>query len=337
MPVLQGLLKGTGSYSNEEQELQIKSFREHVLPTFGPRPPSEDSQYLFMSHNGSPIELSINLSDAKPPLVRFSFEPIGRPDTVAQAVGADMRWFEQLAAEYFPTDKIAAAAKLQLPPNIPRVPSCLAALDLQGDHSAMKAYFGPMIKAVATGVPGNAGAIESIKNLRPCGEGMAPALELIEQFHEERGDDVPLITMIGIDCIDPTAARVKMYTRIGSNAFNNVRDVVTLGGRRVDDVTMEGLKVLRQVWPILLNEPEEGYDEDSLKREQHPASMHSGIMVTWELQSGKAVPEAKVYIPLFQFFNSNREITAALEKVFEKRGWAWGYNGGYRAAIEGAL
>lgn len=337
VPVLSALLKSSGSYTTVEQETQLAFFKSQVLPTFGPKPEQKDAQYLFMTHNGSPIEFSINLSDVKPPQVRFSFTPVGEIDTVAGAVGADLTWFRQLATQYFPSTDVAAKAKAVLPPNIPRIPDCLAALDLDGGKRAMKAYFGPMIKAVGTGVIDNEGAMRSIKNLQPGGEGMAGSLGMIQSFAQSNPEIPFVIAMIGIDCIAPAAARVKMYTRIGSNGFDVVRKLVTLGGQRSDPITLKGLEILREIWPLLLNEPDDAYDEEVSKPEFDPKAMHAGIMITWELQASKNVPKAKVYVPLFQFCNNNQLITANMERVFSKLGWVWGGEGGYTEAIQSAL
>lgn len=335
--IITSLLKSSGLYNDEEQKSHLQFFKETIIPNLGPRPTQPNHAYELVTHNGSPLEFSLNFSTAsEAPAVRFSYEPRGSSEHLSEPLGAYMGWFEQLRAEFGPSSEEKKMLSAALP-HFPQVPDQLLAVDFKtGGKRAMKAYIGPGIKEMTTGIEPNRASIDAIKNLKPDGERFAPALDVFEEYRASRPTPAK-ITMLGIDCIEPQAgARIKMYTRTESNAFESIRDQVTLGGRRGDDTTTEGLQILSQIWHLLLNE-KEAVAEDFSKPERNPPTMHSGLMISWEFQLDKDLPEPKVYVPLWQFSGSNREISANIENVFKKWGWSWGTEGKYSAAINDAL
>lgn len=336
--VFSSLLKNSGAYTQEEQVSHLHFFKDLIIPNLGPRPTQPNHAYELVTHNGSPLEFSLNFSNASAsPAVRFSYEPKGSADHISKPLGAYMHWFEQLRAEFGPSaeeKKILSAAL----PHFTQIPDQLLAVDFKGNGKReMKAYIGPGIKEMTAGIEPNRASIDAIKRLEPGGEGFAPALDIFEEYRATR-ERPAKITMLGVDCIAPEAgARIKMYTRTETNSFESIQDQVTLGGRRNDETTLEGLRILREVWGLLLNEPDTTIDDSFAKAERNPPSMHSGLMISWELQLGKDIPEPKVYVPLWQFSDSNRTISANIESIFKKWGWTWGTESKFSAAIEDAL
>ncbi|KFH41346.1 7-dimethylallyltryptophan synthase-like protein [Hapsidospora chrysogenum ATCC 11550] len=337
--VLSALLRNSGAYTQDQQASHLDFFRDVIIPNLGPRPTQPNHKYELVTHNGSPVEFSLNFSGASEhPAVRFSYEPKGSADHVSKPLGAYMGWSEQLRAEFGPSaeDRRILATAL---PHLPQIPEQLLAVDFKTDgRRAMKSYIGPGIKQMTTGIDPNRASIDAIKRLEPGGEGFGPALDLFEEYRATCANP-PTITMLGVDCIEPLAgARIKIYTRTESSASDSIRDQVTLGGRRSDETTTHGVRILRDIWSLLLNEKDDGNMDDSwAKPERNSPSMHSGLMISWELQLGKQVPEPKVYVPLWQFCDSNRQITANLEEVFKKWGWSWGTDHKYSAAVQDAL
>lgn len=248
-----------------------------------------------------------------------------------------MRWFKQFASEFFPSEEEREAIKGKMPPDTTRIPRCFIAFDLDGGDRVMKAYFSPMMKHMATGMNSDEASVNLIKRLDPYGKSLVPALNFIEEY-QAICQEPPLIQVIAIDCVDPGAgARVKIYVNPRSNAFDAVRDHVTFGGRRTDKTTLEGLAVLREIWHLLLDEPEDNADDSFSKPVIDPKRGHQGMCCSWELRPGQDMPDVKVYVPLFQYFSSDRAITENLERVFKKRGWSWGVDGTYKMMVEQTL
>ncbi|EMR67034.1 putative aromatic prenyltransferase protein [Eutypa lata UCREL1] len=308
--------------------------------------PDKTRSASLLAANGSPFETSINFSGAGKPCLRFIFEPLmpGRGTLsespiprIAEAVGADTRWLEQFAPEYFLANEEVEGVKDKFASNTARIPRCYLAFDLIGDKRSMKAYFSPVLKNMASGRNTDEITLNLIKRLDPS---FGPALDFIQEFKAiSQGDEPPLILVAAIDCVAPDAgARVKLYTATPSNSFNTVREYVTFGGRLTDKTTFEGLKVLREIWHLLLNEQDESRVDDSFSKPvADPNSGHKGLCFSWEIRPGQDVPETKVYVPLFQYSTSTHVITRNLEQVFKKHGWSLGFDGKFEKLVEEAL
>ncbi|KAK7754512.1 hypothetical protein SLS62_003532 [Diatrype stigma] len=355
LPVLSSLLRNAGSYTPEEQASHLRFIKDYVIPNVGPQPTSPDVIYVVSHFGSSTFEASINLNDKGKPCVRFTFEPhgplandntTGSPTVsgypykqvrdVAGAIQADMGWFNELASELFIlNEQDIATVNAMMPPSLARVPQYYIALDLNGGQRQMKVYFCPLIKQMVTGLDSDEASFRVLNRLDP---GFAAPLQAISDFRAACEEPLA-IQMIGIDCVAPEAgARVKLYTRTESNTMDNVRNHVTLGGRRNDETTLKGLEVLSEVWHLLLDEPQGLADPSVSKPVNDPTNIwHTSIIYSWEVQPRKALPDVKVYVPLWQYSRSNRAIAQNLEKVFEKQGWSWGIDGTYRRLLVDAF
>ncbi|EGE81025.1 TdiB protein [Blastomyces dermatitidis ATCC 18188] len=110
VPVLSSLLRNVGSYTEEQQKSHLAFLENYIIPHMGP-PPDKTYPRSLLTPNGAPFEASINFNSSGKACVRFTFEPVmpergSLADTpiprIAEAVKADMRWFKQFSAEYFP-------------------------------------------------------------------------------------------------------------------------------------------------------------------------------------------------------------------------------------------
>ncbi|OAX84580.1 hypothetical protein ACJ72_01058 [Emergomyces africanus] len=343
-PVLSSLLRNVGSYTADEQKYHLTFLERYIIPNMGP-PPDITRPRSLLTPNGAPFETSINFNNAGKACVRFTFEPVmpergSLSDTpiprIAEAVKADLRWFKQFAAEYFPSEEESETIKDKMPPDTARIPQCFLAFDLDGGDIWMKAYFSPMMKHMATGVNSDEATVNLLKRLDPLGESFLPILSFIEKY-QPMCQRPPLIQVVGIDCTDPSIrARVKVYTNPRDNSFDAIYEHVTFGGRRTDEATLEGLSILREMWHLLINEPEEQINALFSKPVLDQKHEHRGVCCSWELQPGQGIPEVKVYVALFQYFPGDESSQETLEKIFEKRGWSWGVQGTYKSMVEQA-
>ncbi|RYP62621.1 hypothetical protein DL769_007227 [Monosporascus sp. CRB-8-3] len=234
------LLENAGIHTPEERASHLRFIEDYVIPDVGPRPASPDVLNVVSHFGSSTSEASVNLNDKAKPCVRFTFElhgPLGNsaaataPPTqghrykqvlgIADAVQGDLPWFKELAAEFFSSrGQEVAAVRAMMPPSLARVPLYYIALDLNGGQR-------PLSMSSTASIPGFAAPLKAIGDFLALCQGPFA------------------IQIVGIDRAGPQAgARVKLYTRTGSNAWGNIRHRVTLGGRRSDDTTLKGLHIL---------------------------------------------------------------------------------------------
>lgn len=308
------------------------------------RAPEKSRARSLLTPNGSPFETSLNHSDNGKSYVRFCYEPVflgsdgiteNPIPAIAKKVGADLRWFNQFAAEFFPSEADDAIMMEQVPKDTIRIPKVFLAFDLQEEKRTMKAYFYPVMKYMTSKLNSDRAGFDLIRRLDPLGTSFGSALDLIEDYQKLLYQDPPLTVVIGIDCVSPEAgARIKIYIDPQSNTWEAVQQHVTLGGKLTDHTTLDGLAILRDMWNLMINEPEDKEIDDHFAKEvfeTKPSS--SGACFSWELKPGQATPDVKIYVPLSQYFKNDKAIVEAMEKVFRKRGWAWGVEGAYKKTI----
>lgn len=342
-PVLTSLLKAVGSYTPEQQASHLEFLEEYVIPSMGPAPEKSRARSL-LTPNGSPFETSLNHSDNGKSYLRFCYEPVlpgsdgvteNPIPAIAEKVGADLRWFNQFAAEFFPSEADDIIMTEKVPKDTIRIPKVFIAFDLEEDKRTMKAYFYPIIKYMTAEINSDRAGFDLIRRLDPLGTSFGAALDLIKDYQKLLYQNPPLTVVIGIDCVSPEAgARIKIYIDPQSNTWETVQQHVTLGGKLTDKTTLDGLAILRDMWNLMINEPEDKEIDDHFAKEileTKPSS--SGACFSWELKPGQATPDVKIYVPLSQYFKSDKAIAVAIEKVFRKRGWAWGVEGAYKKII----
>lgn len=131
-------------------------------------------------------------------------------------------------------------------------------------------------------------------------------------------------------------ARVKLYVYTLNNSFNTVRDYVTLGGRLQDEITLKGLTILRDIWHLLLQEPE-GVDDDYNKPINDGTILCQRTYFSFELRPGRELPEVKTYLPTWNYVRSDVETVQNYEEVFRRCGYEYGKEGKYKELFENAL
>ncbi|KAF4456168.1 Tryptophan dimethylallyltransferase 2 [Fusarium austroafricanum] len=342
-PVLASLLKSVGEYTPEQQASHLKFLDNYIIPSMGHAPEPSRARSL-LTPNGSPFETSLNTSDSGKSYVRFCYEPVfpGSDDVtedpiprIAEKTGADLRWFNQFTAEFYPSEDDARILAEKMPKDTIRIPKVFLAFDLKEDKQTMKAYFYPVIKWMTSKQNSDRAGFDLIRRLDPLGPAFGPALDMIERYQKKLYQEPPLTVVIGIDCMSPAeGARVKIYIEPQSNTWEAVQQHVTLGGQLADKTTLEGLATLHDMWNILINEPEDKEIDEKFSKEilqKKPDT--SGACFSWELKPGQDIPEVKIYVPLNQYFKNDKEAIDALEKVFRKRGWAWGVDGTYKKIV----
>lgn len=195
-PVLKSLMRSTGSYSDENIEAQVRLLSDYVIPNLGPRP-SKAHTTSYLTQSGSPFQPNVNFSSDKP-LFRYCWEVLGRSGgsetdpfavdatheilhSLSTSLGFSTKWTDTLQAQLAPSREEAKVVQAELPrwlqsftgtdveiPGFTRVPFCFVAFDTKESDVAVKAYFNPKSKEIATGTSSNQLALQALRKLEPA-------------------------------------------------------------------------------------------------------------------------------------------------------------------------
>lgn len=344
-PELSGLLGQAGSYSVEEKQNHLLFFRDHCAPWIGPRPTGQ-----LAKDSAAPVEMSINLSGRRSRgIVRFQMDPLaattgkhvatddpsGRKAVDALldyfeslATGANFTWARQLADMFMPTNqeevmRLRQAEKTSLPFPLSlygRAPLFNFAFDLEGPKRKMKTYCIPGGKSLSTGRSAQDLCLEAIRSLQPGGSDLKPAVDCLEKYLATCPGPLSC-DFIGIDAIDPSKARVKLYLASATmNNFDFIRHVWTLGGLACDETRLRGLEILRSIWHLIIDEEEGSLRDDSNKPPKASEFFLGCVYFSFEIAAGKTIPDVKLYVPLWQYAKNDRKIAENISAALRKLG-----------------
>ena len=349
-PALSGMLEFAGTYSKEEKENHLRFLAEQVCPWIGPRLMQSVAQAASPYEASTPVEMSINFSHNRKPIVRFQLEPTiatkgphttsEEPlvmealstvlESTAALPGVKLEWPRQLLRSMVPAERSdmanlnKAVREGRLPAPLDHVTHLQMAFDLDLDgRRKMKVYFNPMSMQLATNQSIRDVAFDAITRLEPYGADLARPLRVVSDFMAASPDALEVL-MTGVDAADPATARIKLYTYLrDANSWEAVRRAWMLGGAADDDADRRaGLDLLRSVWPLLVDEPAgraglEAYD----KPPKVALSFLGTLLLTYEFRRDTRVPDVKLYLPLWQYSPTDRRIADNIVEVLRKLGW----------------
>ncbi|RYO93974.1 hypothetical protein DL764_007903 [Monosporascus ibericus] len=255
-----------------DSRCRLRSIALRLLDLRGQNKPQRQGEVVHAVHLRAARPLASSAAATTPPTQGYPYKQgLG----IAEAVRADLRWFNVLAAEFFlSSEQETAAVKAMMLPNLAPVPQYYIALDLNGGQRQMKVYFCPLIKHMTTGMNSGRGHLQ---HSRPPRSRVRGSLKVIGDFRVKRPEPV------------------KLHTRTESKAWDNIRHQVTLGGRRNDETTLKGLEILGEIWNLLLDEPETTLDSSVSKPVNDPTTVwRASIIHSWKVYPGKDLPDVKV-------------------------------------------
>lgn len=330
---LSNLLQKAG-YPPRQQHEYLIFHHDIVVPRMGPQPQpcGTPSWKSFMTDDFSPIEYSWKwgLGNDRPE-IRFGVELIG-PDAgtavdpynrtsttelMVQLEAAvpcvDLTLFHQFSSYFEP-------GKTDSPLDSGWGSSVFTAFEFSHTGIGVKAYFVPRSLSrgeefLATGfrkvvqkTSGNNGKDNSLD-----------ALEVLSDFVNTDQDGSKLrMILLGIDCVEPTKSRVKVYMRTPGTSFNHLTAIMALGGRR--KIHAKALAELRELWSATL-----GLDENFSSSAELPFNSHetSGLLFYFDVKPGGSVPDVKGYIPVRHYGKNDQGIASGLTTFLAKRGQGW--------------
>ncbi len=337
-PHLRGLLKYSGTYTPAEQEDHLRFFRNFLVAQLGHAPSPTHRCSAFLTIDGVPLRPSWNFSEKGPTTVRVSFQPIGPEDgTAADPFGqnylrrsvtpfsqaanppADMTWYKELMAAMYMTPEQEACLYAKTPQGAPLPPYHFISYGFTGAKRKIQAYFHPFGLAQAVGKPSPDLIYAGVRAVTTLGDGLAPAIDVVEQYTSTHPQLVSP-ACIGVDCVEPAKARLKVYGMSSLFSFNAMKHIMTLGGKMTDPETMRGVEMLQDIYPLLMNE-KGPMDPEFSKEVRLKSSTHNKVIVSFEMRPGHVMPEVKLYIPVWQFAESEGRIIENVTEIFRRLGW----------------
>lgn len=345
-------------YSQADVNTQMSWLRTKVFPILAEADPKIPS---LCTLNGCPIEPSVNFT-SNGTVVRFTMEPLAlqSPDSdyrevvssiqplLSGAAEVDTRWFEQLIQTVMITPKEEAELKGSLPPYLPRPQRYFLGFDLVGGTRNVKGYVfpSPLVRSGKI-VPSATRVFDSVRSLDPLGKDLGPAIDELDSFLHSLSISWS-VQLVSMDFRDPVqgllsgnGSRIKIYAATTENSWSVVRNVLTLGGRRKDRATLEGLDRLADVWHLLLNEPDgilgipgKGEDWNKFGR---MSSMGLGMLYSFDIVPGSPLPEVKLHTPVFDYSSNPDSIIHNIEQILKRQEWSWWERGRFEELIKEAL
>ncbi|KFY27181.1 hypothetical protein V493_03668 [Pseudogymnoascus sp. VKM F-4281 (FW-2241)] len=327
-------------YTEEHQLLYLNWYYRWIIPALGPRATAAEcpNPRSILVQDGSQVEFSIKWKEAKAQrAVRFTIEPTGyeagtpsdplnQKETlkVARAMtpevqGMDLAMFEHFITATMVSNEAYEELQRKDPPRMPAAVSCLA-FDLVAGQIGSKAYVLPRPKSVSTGISMRDLVYESIRKWdgdRGSYEASVGTFnDYLESFAGVTLDSVdspPSVASVAIDCVDPAAARVKIYSPTVARSLGKAKYAFALGGGLKGEFIDKALAALEDLWVTLF----ETKDED--KEVFHSDKPPGRCVLAVEMRPNQE-PETKLYLPMINTDMTDAQICAALEGWFTKRG-----------------
>ena len=326
----------SSEYDVHSQYRHLGIFQKVVIPTPGTYPVGNRPRWMsILTRYGTPFELSLNCSDS---VVRYTYEPIskstGTPldpfnthaiwEALAHFLplqkGINLEWFSHfknaltlsaeesdfLAQNNLVGDQIKTQNKL--------------ALDLKGDRFVLKTYMYPALKSFVSNKSIHDLIFESTRKLALTYSGISAPLSVLEEYLLSRGpSSTATPRLLSCDLVEPSKSRVKIYLMEQMVSLASLEDIWTIGGRRTDPSTLQGLAILRELW-YLIQLPTKlcSYPAGYLSLDD-PVDEQLPLIANFTLHQNDPVPEPQVYF--YTFGRNDEALTNALTVFFARRGW----------------
>ena len=330
-------------YDSKSQQAHLRFYSKHLNHRLGSWPlrQSQPKRWRsFVSDHFSPIEYSWswNKGSRDAPKVRFTIELIGPaagskhdPFNITAAMDAaqeiaseypavDLTWFNHFQSTF--VDPHLSLPKADPSPAIASPSSVFLAFDLNHTGEiAMKAYLIP-IKAEQTEVSRLTIVSATIDAL----PSPFPSFSILKDFLSTH----PLglytsIVGVGVDCIHPSKARLRLYIRSPVTCFDKVIDMLNLEGVLP---TLRSAKVFgkfRKLWYQLLSLPPDFPTSSELPSSHHETG---GVLYSFDVKPGNALPEAKIYVPVKHYAENDWKAFHGLKSFLDEEGksqWVEGF------------
>lgn len=324
------------SYNTHDQYRYLTIFKKVVIPYLGVYPTNESTRWLsILTRYGTPFELSLNCSES---LVRYTFEPINQQtgtekdpyntyaiwESLQQLIplekSINLEWFSHFKQDLtLNSEESTFLLKKDLVGDQIKTQNKLA-LDLKGSRFVLKTYIYPALKAIATGKSIHELVFDSAHRLALKYPKLSGSLSTLEEYVCSRGPkSTASVRLLSCDLMAPSKSRIKIYLLERMVSLEAMEDLWTLGGRRTDPSTLEGLALMRELWDLIRLPPGlHSYPAPYLSLGTTPEEQLP-LMANFTIHQDDPIPEPQVYFTTFGM--NDMAVADALVTFFERRGW----------------
>ncbi|KAJ6544420.1 aromatic prenyltransferase, partial [Mycena capillaripes] len=291
---------------------------------FGPSPFefSDSPPSSFISDDHTPFEFIWAIGRHGDMSVRFALEPLSSLDGSSlppRKSMASLNVFRGMPGLDLTWNNICRQSLLFEPPeagitlkenNFEHSSQFFIDLDVDGRAIIGKVYFLPYVRAAIEGF-----SDYSLVNTCMSELGVADSWGMASSYIESLPELTrPTIAMVAVDCLQPSKNRAKVYIRTQSSSYNDIVELLTLGGKISDEYVAETLSAMRHLWRLVFPGVEDGMP---LSSKRGPEYYPTGFLIYYEMAIGRAIPIPKVYIPVRHYCDSDAHIASALAQYFK--------------------
>ncbi|GAB1318078.1 4-O-dimethylallyl-L-tyrosine synthase [Madurella fahalii] len=339
--MLSAMMRMAG-YAEHCQTAHREFFARNVASSLGPYPVGTrgrpSSWQSFMTDNHTPLELSWSWSSRQGnPVVRYSAEPIGwaagtRFDPLNTRATVELLAKTPMLAptldlslySYFlkALTVSVAASSGQREDELTNTDGALSqtfiAFDLGQHGMVVKYYFMPTLKARFSGISSLELVQAAIREAPEVGSAYQAALTALSDYINSHNEpERPVVEIVGIDCVDPSKSRIKIYVRSRKADFASMVDAMTLGGRTTP-LPEQARLGLAELWCAAFGlENDTKALLDPLPERKHRTA---GLLYYFELKAGSPCPKPKVYLPVRHYAQDDEQIARGLSSFLARRG-----------------
>ena len=330
-------------YDPESQQSHLRFYSKHLAYRLGPRPSQHKqpkSWRSFVTDDFSPLEYSWswNKGRSDAPKVRFTIELIGPAagsesdpfnasaaldtarDIASNYPNVDLTWFHHFLSAF--VDPHLPPSKSESSHAIASPSSAFLAFDLNHNGGiAMKAYLIP-VKAEQVHVSRLELVSDAIHNL----PNDFPSLSILESFLSAHPLGLSTyIVGLGVDCVHPSKARLRLYIRSPHTSLEKVSGVLTLNGVLSTLRSETAMMKFRKLWGLVLSLPPDFPADAELSNADHETG---GVLYSFDVKPDNLLPEVKVYISAKHYAENDGKAFQGVKSFLEEEGkaqWVEGF------------
>ncbi|KAJ6180053.1 hypothetical protein N7519_010514 [Penicillium mononematosum] len=305
-----------------EKQYEVLLFHYHwIVPRLGPAPKPDGTPAFksLVAYDGSPLEYSWKWNTTVgEPDIRYSWEAIGKDsgtasdplnhdptldymDKVTQVLPAtDYTWYRHFLAEIYNPDRGFYAKELEA--GEPPATTLMHAVEYNKKADfGLKSYF--LARKLFMG--GDSNTLQewddAIVKLSP-GEGHPGRDALMHFLATSPEGKLMKPNVMGMDNIDSSKSRLKMYFTSAHTSFKSVREIMTMGG--VCDIAEESLQDLRSMILAVLGLPADFPEEQEISVQATTGgniwkdfeALCEGFIYFFDIAPMNGKPEVKFYL-----------------------------------------
>ena len=326
------------NYSFESQQSTLQFHSSQIIPRLGPQPLEKHGGIKwrsFVTDGFFPLEYSWswNNGPSDPPKVRYTVELIGPNagssiDPYNQFNGLDaareiasrwpnfnLTWLLHFSKAFI--DSSSGLARATNTYNQASPSSIFLAFDFHHRGGLnMKAYLIP-VKEKRIGEPRLDVISQAIDDLQQQSIVSFPAYDVLREYLSTHySPDTISVVGLGVDCVHSDNARLRLYVRSSQNSFESICEMISLNGLLPTAESRPTMSNLRKLWNLLLSTSPELSANAELRRSDHETG---GVLYSFDIKPANRLPEAKVYIPVKHYAQSDGAASDGLDKFIREQ------------------